>query len=269
MSDSANPLLPSEGAQTPNLPDMSDNQTDRLEEGRLPQALMAAFVADGLEPGQRAPSELDLAARFGVGRPAIREALRALEALGFLEARKGSGRYLRAFDLQGLRDWLPYILAPNGSNLLDLLRVRQVLEVSFLSAAAARLGRRSLEELEDLGKTMVRKAAAGQTFVEEDHRFHAVLHEDVGNSVMLMLVTFYWEAFESVREPSVPDPARLAETAQHHLMIARALIAGDIAKAQYHMDAHFYDVAARLSEHQDGGKESGASGMLRLRMIPT
>jgi DNA-binding FadR family transcriptional regulator len=47
---------------------------------------------NGLQPGDRLPGEETLATRLGVGRPAVREALRALEAVGAVETRKGVGR---------------------------------------------------------------------------------------------------------------------------------------------------------------------------------
>lgn len=56
-----------------------------------------ALIADGLlEPGQRLPTERDLAAQLGISRSSMREAIRALTVLGVLEARHGSGIYVTA-----------------------------------------------------------------------------------------------------------------------------------------------------------------------------
>jgi DNA-binding FadR family transcriptional regulator len=53
---------------------------------RLLQAVRLGVVA----PGERLPTERELAARFGVGREKVRESLRALTAAGYLEAAQGS-----------------------------------------------------------------------------------------------------------------------------------------------------------------------------------
>ena len=64
-------------------------------DSRLYQQVAAAIsgaIADGTyQPGQRLPSERDLADEFGVSRPTVRRAVIALEMRGLLEARQGSG----------------------------------------------------------------------------------------------------------------------------------------------------------------------------------
>lgn len=227
----------------------------------LPQGIMALLLRDGVKPGQHLPSEFELAAQFGVGRSTIREALRALEALGFVEARRGSGRVLRPFDFAALRSWLPYMFHVDNENLLDLLRVRQILEVRFLAIGANRLGRGTLNRLHDIGEAMVAKASAGQSFVDEDYRFHELLHEELGNVFLTLIIDLFWDAFETIADPTTVVADRLVETAHQHVLIADALLAGDTAKAQYYLDAHFYDVAERLALHRSArnGRSSAAA----------
>src|SRR6185295_14623991 len=57
------------------------------------------IVEHGLRPGDRLPTEAEWASSLGTSRVVVREALRGLEAIGVIEARAGSGRYLRGFDL--------------------------------------------------------------------------------------------------------------------------------------------------------------------------
>ena len=235
----------------------------------LPQGIMAFLVRERYRAGQRLPSEFELASRFEVGRSTVREALRALEALGFVEARRGSGRVLRPFDFAALRSWLPYMFHVDGSNLLDLLRVRQVLEVNFLSVAANHLGRGTLNRLRDLAETMVLKAQAGESFVDEDYRFHEMLHEEVGNTFLTLMIDLFWDAFATIPEAYVVASDRLVETARQHVLIAEALLAGDTAKAQYYMDAHFYDVAERLSARQSAGSGAGSTAIPDVQLVKT
>jgi GntR family transcriptional repressor for pyruvate dehydrogenase complex len=57
------------------------------------------FIRDsGLEPGDRLPGEAAIALQLGVGRPAVREALRSLEAVGAIATRKGIGRFVGRFE---------------------------------------------------------------------------------------------------------------------------------------------------------------------------
>ncbi len=62
-----------------------------------------------LRPGDRLPSERQLCAQLGVSRVSVREALRVLESIGYVEVRSGSGAYVRQVPGLGrtpLRDWL-------------------------------------------------------------------------------------------------------------------------------------------------------------------
>ena len=61
---------------------------------RLRDQLVTSFRAEGLQPGDRLPSESEIAERFQVGRSTAREALKLLEQEGYVSVRPGQGRYL-------------------------------------------------------------------------------------------------------------------------------------------------------------------------------
>src|SRR5690625_7893274 len=86
--------------------------------------MLDLFISGTIEPGERLPSERELAKRLMVGRSAIREALAALEIIGVVDVRPGSGSYLRGTmsDLlpQTLR-WGLCIGAKSARELIQLL----------------------------------------------------------------------------------------------------------------------------------------------------
>src|SRR6266508_3457568 len=86
------------------------------------------IVERGLGPGDRLPSEGDLATALGNSRLIIREALRALEAVGLIESRPGSGWYVRAFDVAAASRIFAQSLAFHHRALFDLLAVRRAAE---------------------------------------------------------------------------------------------------------------------------------------------
>src|SRR5688572_14466552 len=105
----------------------------------LQTLIREAIVERGLRPGDRLPSEGDLAIMLGSSRLIVREALRALEAVGVLESRPGSGWYVRAFDVGATARIFAQSLAFHHRALLDLLAVRRATEGELVGSLAGTL----------------------------------------------------------------------------------------------------------------------------------
>ncbi|MGW1626656.1 FadR/GntR family transcriptional regulator, partial [Streptomyces sp. NPDC002172] len=110
-----------------------------------------AMIAEGrLEPGQRLPTERDLAAQLGMSRSSMREAIRALTVLGVLEARHGSGIYVTQLEAGDLLETFGVVAdLSRGPRLVELLEVRRVLESTATALAAARITADQLAEVEN------------------------------------------------------------------------------------------------------------------------
>src|SRR3954464_909242 len=100
---------------------------DRLPgpgEAESPEARLRRFIAEqGLQPGDKLPSEGELAAVLGGSRVVARKALHSLEALGVPESRAGLGWYVRAFDVSTAASIFARSLTYHPRVLLDLLVV--------------------------------------------------------------------------------------------------------------------------------------------------
>jgi DNA-binding FadR family transcriptional regulator len=202
-----------------------------------------------IEPGQRLPTEAAFCAILGISRPALREALSALETLGAVAVRKGSGRVLMPLNFGALLGNLGGLFTLRESRVLDLLAVRQVLEVNILPAAMLKCSAANLAELGRVVDTMETLARNGQHFAAQDRRFHGLLYLDFGNETLTGLLDLFWQLFCAIDPNVLAHKERLEETADHHRRILTALRAGDIRKAQYHLETHFYDIAYALSSH--------------------
>lgn len=226
----------------------------------LGQQLLDLIREAAIQPGQRLPSEMALCKRFRASRPVIREALRSLEALGIIEARRGSGRVLRKFDLHAVTGGLASSLSHDAVNIVDLLSVRQALEVSFLPAAMMRLDGERAARLEELVQRMVARAERGEGFVAEDRQFHHLLFDALGNQVLVQFLDLFWRMFTAVDDGTMGRSAHLHESAMHHRRVLDAMMAGDARQAQHQMDAHFYDVVSRLAERSPPDRRSSRGG---------
>jgi DNA-binding FadR family transcriptional regulator len=118
------------------------------------ERVTAYILGAELRPGDKLPSENELARRLGVSRNSVREALRGLEATGMIEARHGIGRYVKTFEFQSIADHLAYSLTVDLGSIHDLLDVREALELAFLPAAIASATPDQLRDLEAQVATM-------------------------------------------------------------------------------------------------------------------
>lgn len=208
------------------------------------------IVEGGLVPGDRLPSEAELVAVVGSSRIVVREALRSLEALGVIEARAGSGWFVRGFDVSVAARTFARSLAFHPHALLDLFVVRRATEADLYDGIAGHLSDTDLAALDELVDRMRWRAARGAHFPAEDAAFHRHLAAASGNAVALALVDVFWGVMEVLYRRGLPPPApeMLAGVAESHAAIVDALRRGDGAEA-----AH----ALRLS-HDEGQRRFAA-----------
>lgn len=88
--------------------------------------------ADGLRPGDKIPSERELAERLNVGRSSVREALRALELLGLIETRRGEGTFIKDFQEHRLVELLGAFFLQNPKIKSDLKETKNLIEIDCL-----------------------------------------------------------------------------------------------------------------------------------------
>lgn len=216
---------------------------------RIQERIMGYILRNRLRPGDRLPTEGDLSRQLGASRTVIREALRSLQALGMIESRQGSGRYVRPFALDALASGLAYSLAFDAASVSELLTVRRVLEVAFLPQAMATLTPDGLRELGRLVEAMRARASRGELISAEDRAFHLTLFAGVSNRVLSTLLEAFWGLFESALDEPLRRSGDLLRAVQLHDEIVRALAVGDLQAARSSLDRHFDDVEARLSGH--------------------
>jgi GntR family transcriptional repressor for pyruvate dehydrogenase complex len=215
------------------------------------ERLKAYISGSGLQPGDRLPGEEVLAAQLRVGRPAVREALRALEAVGAIVTRKGVGRFVGSFVPESyVRNFTTESLIASFSE-RELMETRCLLEIAAIPQAVARLTEDDLTEIERLLEEMRQHVASGEPYTAEDLGMHRVIMRHVDNRLIAAmldavyaLTTARVERTDWAEAPERPERSRvdLAE----HIALAEAVLARDGALAQRRLMAHFATTARRL-----------------------
>lgn len=209
--------------------------------------LLDLFTSGDIEPGTRLPPERQLAATLGVGRSAVREALAALELLGIVDVRPGSGTYLRGAASELLPQTLRWGLLIGERNTAELLELRSGLEIYVARLAAAR-GESSAVDAAASSLTAMRKSVSNlAAFVEADRRFHHSLAEAAGNATLNDMLHVVRSLLQIYADRAVEDEASARTAIDEHDRILQAVQRGDENDAASAMAAHMATASARLS----------------------
>lgn len=204
------------------------------------------IVDNKLNPGQKIPGEEWFAQQLGVGRPLVREAMRGLEAVGFLEARRGSGRYVGEFNAEAyLRRYTTEMLLSRYTE-RELLETRCVLEIAMAADATGSLTDEDLEEISELWVQIQEAANRGESSTDADLALHRVLMRRTDNRIIVaMLDAVHALAVRRISKGG-HSSEKIAEDLAQHDVIVRAALARDGDAMRTALIAHFETTAKRL-----------------------
>lgn len=218
-------------------------------------------LLDGrIGPGDRLPSERDLAADLGVGRSSVREALRVLEVMGLIRTSTGSGPQSGAIVIStptgGMSTLLRLQVAARGFPLEDVVQTRLLLEDAVVAALADR-AERDLSAAHRVLDAMDVDGLTPAEFLALDAELHLALADSSGNTVVAAMMAGLRTAIESyVQEgaAAVTDWEAMADglRAEHRSIVA-AIDAGDADAARALLRAHitgYYERTGSLSTAQ-------------------
>jgi DNA-binding FadR family transcriptional regulator len=211
---------------------------------RLLQAIRLGVAA----PGERLPAERELAARLGVSRVTLREAIRAVADAGYVESRRG--RYGGTFVVEDLPG-LPRPrrgAAPTGAELEDVLTLRRVLEIGAAESAAARSlspGERQhlRSRLTDVAEVPTGEEAE---YRRRDSRLHLAIAEVTASASLTTAVADIRTKVNELLDAIPLISANIEHSNEQHRTIVDAILSGDAPAARTGMDEHVGGTAALL-----------------------
>ncbi len=197
-----------------------------------------AYIADEqLSPGDRLPTENELAAMFGVNRLTLREATKSLEYLGVVEAKPGKGLTVGQLNLERVTDLLEFHPDLRDASPLALIRTRVIVETGVLPFVADRMRAEPLlhAQLQEINDQL-RRARTLKAWVELDIEFHRLLVEASGVTPLLafnqLLSVFFRKFRDSVKK------AEWKTGIVSHQRIIDALKRGKVLVAEREMRRH-------------------------------
>jgi GntR family transcriptional repressor for pyruvate dehydrogenase complex len=245
---------------------MSD-QLSRID--RIPlittvmERLQLLIEERGIAAGERLPSERELREGFGVGRSTVREALRALEALGVIEVVQGRGAFVRQRPEAGGGD--AHVahdkLSEEWFQLSAVVEARSLIEAETARLAARRRTDSDLRRMDDALKAFHAAMQKNDlpALVVADVEFHQAVAE-AGNPVLAHCLRSLGVLIVKSRQISLRKRGRHACVEARHHDVYEAIVAGDAAGAAEAMARHLSDFSAGLR------REMGDDSLERARV---
>ncbi len=236
-------MAPLPGSASPTTPPVPPTVVERTPLYQTVFARLQELVArDELAPGDRLPAERELAPLLGVSRNSLRPALAALEALGVIEIRHGSGAFLKRLTLSEVATSFAEVLLEQNAALPAAMEARMAIERFAVGLAA---GRRTDDDLVRIAATLDAMAAeidGGGSGEDGDRAFHRAVVEASGNPSLVRMLDAIDDDVVRIRAESLAQPARPRRSLAAHRRIFEAVRAGDPRAAVAAMDRHLGEV---------------------------
>ena len=228
-----------------------------------------AILEGKLQAGDRLPPEKQLLAKFGVGKHTLREAVRALEAMGFLSIRKGygGGAVVLEVDMNTTRDSIANFLHFQNVSVRNLSEVRKLVEPYLARLAAERLKQDGLEALDDCNQACREALLLGQSMSRHEIKFHRILADASGNPVLILILDFVNSVLTDSKRHLQPGATFSQQVLAAHERILAAVRARDLERAEAEMRDHVCEVDRSLrgpTDRKGRGDERPAQSFGRI-----
>jgi GntR family transcriptional repressor for pyruvate dehydrogenase complex len=201
---------------------------------------VASLIAEGkYKPGDKLPSELELAKLLGVSRGTVREAIKILVSRNVLEIHRGNGTFV--CENAGLVDdplGLKYVQDKRQMG-LDLLEVRLMIEPQIAAIAAQKATDAEINSMQEICDKIAKKVKAGKNHGDLDIQFHTLLANCTRNSIMPLLIPIITKAIPLFID--LTHRTLSHETLKTHQQIIDAIRSHDSISASKAMAKHIID----------------------------
>ena len=212
---------------------------------RLAGEIRGSINSGDYTVGERLPTIMEMARRFGVGHPTVREALKKLEAIGVLEIRHGSGVYVtRTQDVLVMAS--DYSGKVTKKLLLDLIQARAPIEVQSAALASRNGTDEHFSEMRRLLTTAGENLDNDSVLNSVNMAFHRQIAAASGNAVMAQILDVMQTLFTDEQRLILGIFGSRKQDHQEHLSIFAALEARQEQLAMERMRQHLDGVAAAI-----------------------
>jgi GntR family transcriptional repressor for pyruvate dehydrogenase complex len=214
-----------------------------------------------LKPGDRLPTERQLARETGLSRPSVRSGLRSLAAMGVVLSRRGAGTFIQNGPVTLDSEPLSLLATLHGVSYPEMFLARLVLEAGIAALAAERATPDQTSAMADEVAAMFASLEDPQTFLLHDVRFHRAVAAGSNNAVLAAVVEMVSTLVYGWRRRTIERARDLRESAEMHRRIYQAIRRRDMEAAHDAMTEHLRLALARVAAEEPGTE-------VRARRVP-
>lgn len=212
----------------------------------LTRHLISYLSSGDLRPGQKLPGERALSEALGVGRGALREAIKSLILLGLLEQRQGDGTYLCRNQSALLPKVIEWGLMLGTHEIEELVEARQHLEVDLAGLAARNRDDESMQRLRAIAEEMKAAGHDYQRYIDADIEFHLEIARASRNGVLGGVLGNIRSLLQVWTTRVIMAAQETESSLAMHLPVLEAIERGDVRKARSTMEALMKRAGRRL-----------------------
>jgi GntR family transcriptional repressor for pyruvate dehydrogenase complex len=218
----------------------------RLQHKRLSDEIADQFIEliknGTLKPGDALPPEREMAGSLGVSAPPLREGLKILETLGFVEIQPRSKIVVKSLAASALHDPIAKTIENDLDMVIQLLEVRKILESWAASKASQIATEQAIASLEKAFHEMEQDFETDRLGVNADSAFHLGIFQAAQNTILshigFTLFDLLWQSQRLIRETMYQEEENKRRMLEQHSAILEAIRARDPEKAARAIVAH-------------------------------
>ena len=203
-----------------------------------------------LKPGDKIPSERDLAADLGISRQSVREALNRAEVMGLIDVRQGEGSFILSSINKSLKPPLTIIIEKEAERIFEFIEIRKLIEGWCAEKAASEATGEDLKNMEEILGKMKKVASKDKQWEELDLELHLsfakATHNVIAIHMMEALKTNFKPFFKFAK--SMPRSEKIDVLWQHHFEIFKAIKSRNPRAAQKKVIDHLNFIEKKLKE---------------------
>ena len=212
------------------------------------------FLSEAINEGDKLPTEMELCERLRVGRSTLREAIKALQVMGYVTIQPGRGAFLqrKSLDLPVHRilSWL----GSRKAEVADIIEVRMQIEPFAARLAVERGNDEDIARIDAIRSEYEQTLASGpftesigEQLGELDARFHSAIGEATHNMLLVEINNLVIESFKEFRARSFKVESHAKNAVAPHRKIIASLQKRDAAGAQRDMKNHMFKILEDIS----------------------
>jgi len=222
------------------------------------------ITAQGLQPGDRFLNEKEIVQLVGASRTVVREALKAMEAVGVVRIKPGDGVFVHESSVHHLIHQFSFRWSRDRSRMLELLETRTMLELSAIELIVKRADESpensAAVDFRDIDANLEQMGQAirlNQSIVEADIEFHRTLFQMTGNRTFYELSEVITQYFNEIRERRISEPGVYGNTLVEHARIVQLLKSKDAEGAKKVMIDHLNPLKELIAKSRDAEEQDG------------